>query len=98
MKRNPDQLSESEWNFVPLIHRHPTPAERHELRAAIYYEYARESDSLRELARQYAALKAGGAGKAIAELERPLSDAFLLAAEAVYMFEVVERDYFAFDD
>ena len=47
---------------------------------------------------QYAALKAGGAGKAIGELERPLSDAFLLAAEAVYMFEVVERDYFAFDD
>lgn len=47
---------------------------------------------------QYSALKAGGAGKAIAELERPLSDAFLLAAEAVYMFEVVERDYFAFDD
>lgn len=47
---------------------------------------------------QYAALKAGGAGKAIGELERPLSDAFLLAAESVYMFEVVERDYFAFDD
>lgn len=47
---------------------------------------------------QYAALKAGGAGKAIGELERPLSDAYLLAAEAVYMFEVVERDYFAFDD
>lgn len=47
---------------------------------------------------QYAALKAGGAGKAIGELERPLSDAVLLAAEAVYMFEVIERDYFAFDD
>ena len=57
MKRNLDQLSESEWNFLPLIHRNPTPAQRHELRVAIYYEYARESDSLRELARQYAALK-----------------------------------------
>jgi hypothetical protein len=47
---------------------------------------------------QYGQLKAGGAGKAIAELEKPLSDAFLVAAEAAYMFEVNERDYFAFDD
>lgn len=47
---------------------------------------------------QYAALKAGGAGKAIGELEKPLSDAYLMAAESVYMFEVIERDYFAFDD
>lgn len=47
---------------------------------------------------QYAGLKAGGAGKAIGELERPLSDAYLMAAESVYMFEVIERDYFAFDD
>jgi hypothetical protein len=46
---------------------------------------------------QYVALKAGGAGKVIAELERPLSDAVLLAAESVYMFEAAESDYFAFD-
>jgi len=45
---------------------------------------------------QYAELKAGGAGKAVGELQRPLSDAFLLAAESVYMFEVAEKDYFAF--
>lgn len=47
---------------------------------------------------QYAALKAGGAGKAIAELEKPLSDAFLMGMESVYMYEVNEREYFAFDD
>jgi hypothetical protein len=47
---------------------------------------------------QYAQLKAGGAGKAIGELEKPLSDAFLMGMEAVYMFEVKEREYFAFDD
>ena len=46
---------------------------------------------------KYDALKAGGAGKAISELTEPLSDACLAAAEAVYMFEVDERDYFAFD-
>lgn len=45
---------------------------------------------------QYAELKAGGAGKALGELARPLSDAFLLAAESVYMLEVDEREYFAF--
>ncbi len=45
---------------------------------------------------QYAALKAGGAGKAIREIERPLSEAFLIGVENVYMYEVQERDYFAF--
>lgn len=45
---------------------------------------------------QYAELKAGGAGKALGELARPLSDAFLLAAESVYMLEVDEREYFQF--
>ena len=45
---------------------------------------------------QYAELKAGGAGKALSELARPLSDAFLLAAESVYMLEVDEREYFQF--
>jgi len=46
---------------------------------------------------KYDALKPGGAGKAISELQDPLSDAFLMAAEAIYMYEVDERDYFAFD-
>lgn len=46
---------------------------------------------------KYDALKPGGAGKAIAEVSGPLSDAFLMAAEAAYMYEVEERDYFAFD-
>lgn len=45
---------------------------------------------------QYAELKAGGAGKALGELARPLSDAFLIAAESVYMLEVDEREYFQF--
>ena len=46
---------------------------------------------------QYDELKAGGAGKAVNELAKPLSDAFLRGMEAVYMFEVAERDYFAFE-
>jgi hypothetical protein len=46
---------------------------------------------------KYDELKAGGAGKAVADLQRPLSDAYLAGAEAIYMFEVDERDYFAFD-
>jgi hypothetical protein len=46
---------------------------------------------------RYDELRAGGAGKAISELQTPLSQAYLLAAEAIYMFEVDERDYFAFD-
>ncbi len=46
---------------------------------------------------KYDELKAGGAGKAVAELQTPLSQAYLSAAEAIYMFEVDERDYFAFD-
>ena len=46
---------------------------------------------------KYDELKAGGAGKAVAELQGPLSQAFLAGMEAVYMFEVDERDYFAFD-
>jgi hypothetical protein len=46
----------------------------------------------------YDALKAGGAGKAVNELAKPLSDAFLRGMEHVYMFEVAERDYFAFSD
>ncbi len=46
---------------------------------------------------KYEDLKAGGTGKAIAELARPLSDAYLVGMESVYMYEVAERDYFAFD-
>ncbi len=46
---------------------------------------------------KYEELKAGGAGKAVADLQTPLSQAFLSAMEAVYMYEVDERDYFAFD-
>jgi hypothetical protein len=46
---------------------------------------------------KYDELKAGGAGKAVGELARPLSDAYLLGTENVYMYEVSERDYFAFD-
>ncbi len=46
---------------------------------------------------KYDELKAGGAGKAVAEIQGPLSQAFLAGMEAVYMFEVDEREYFAFD-
>lgn len=46
---------------------------------------------------RYDAVRAGGPGKAATELQGPLSDAFLMAAEAIYMFELDERDYFAFD-
>lgn len=47
---------------------------------------------------QYDSLKASGAGKAVSEIAKPLSDAFLLGMEGVYMYEVAEKDYFAFDD
>lgn len=47
---------------------------------------------------QYDRLKASGAGKGVSELEGPLSEAFLLGMEGVYMYEVAEREYFAFDD
>lgn len=47
---------------------------------------------------KYDKLKAPGAGRAMNELKGPLSDAFLLAAERVYMYEVKESDYFAFGE
>ena len=47
---------------------------------------------------EYSALKAGGGGRAAKELEQPLSDAWLYGMEAVYMYEVEEREYFAFDE
>jgi hypothetical protein len=46
----------------------------------------------------YDGLKMVGAGKAVRELKKPLSEAFLLGMEAVYMFEVDERDHFLFDE
>ena len=51
-----EKLREGEWDFRPLIHKNPTQEQREELRAAIYYEYARESDSIRKLASAYAEL------------------------------------------
>jgi hypothetical protein len=47
---------------------------------------------------KYDAIKAPGAGRAMSELKKPLSEAFLLAAERIYMYEVKEREYFAFDE
>lgn len=47
---------------------------------------------------KYDELKLVGAGKAIRQLKKPLSNAFLLGMEAVYMFEVEERDNFAFGE
>jgi hypothetical protein len=47
---------------------------------------------------KYDGLKLVGAGMAVRDLEKPLSEAFLLGMEAVYMYEVSERDYFAFDE
>jgi hypothetical protein len=46
---------------------------------------------------KYDELRAGGAGKAVSELTTPLSRAYLIAMEFVYMYEVEEKDYFAFD-
>ena len=46
---------------------------------------------------KYDALRLVGAGKAVRELKASISRAFLLGMESVYMFEVKERDYFAFD-
>ena len=56
MKSDMGELSEQEWDFRPLIHKRPRSEQRSELHAAIIHEYARESDSIRELAAEYAAL------------------------------------------
>ena len=56
MKGNTGKLAETEWNFGPLIHKEPTSEQRSELLAAIIYEYARESDSIRKLAAEYVTL------------------------------------------
>ena len=47
---------------------------------------------------KYDPLALVGAGKAVRELQTPLSEAFLRGMEFVYMYEVEERDYFAFED
>jgi hypothetical protein len=46
-------LPPAEWDFRLLIHKLPTDKQRHELRAAIYYEYARESPAIRSLSKKY---------------------------------------------
>ena len=51
-------MTTNDWNFQPLIHKNPSIAQRDELWAAIVYEYARESDSIRKLAQEYASLPA----------------------------------------
>lgn len=56
MKERADKLRESEWDFRPLIHKNPTQEQREQMRAAILYEYGRESDSIRRLASAYAEL------------------------------------------
>jgi|GEM_PF-1004668 len=45
---------------------------------------------------KYQALKLPGRGKAIKELSKPLSAAFLRGMESVYMYEVGEREHFEF--
>jgi hypothetical protein len=49
-------LSTSEWDFSPLMQKDLNQMQRFELRAAIFYEYARESVSIRELAKQFSEL------------------------------------------
>jgi hypothetical protein len=46
---------------------------------------------------KYDPLRLVGAGKAVRELQDAISRAFLVGMESVYMYEVKERDYFAFD-
>jgi hypothetical protein len=49
-------LAKSEWDFRPLIHKRPTQLQRYELRAAVFYEYARESPTICELAERFSNL------------------------------------------
>jgi hypothetical protein len=50
------RLPPAEWDFRALIHKNPTLEQRQELCAAVRYEYARESESLRKLADEFAEL------------------------------------------
>jgi hypothetical protein len=56
MEQPEDGLNDAEWDFRPLVHKKLTIDQRQELSAAIRYEYARESQSLRKLAQEFAAL------------------------------------------
>lgn len=47
---------------------------------------------------KYKRIKPSGAGKAVRELSKPFSAAFLKGMESIYMYEADERDYFAFDE
>jgi hypothetical protein len=51
-----EALPEAEWNFRELIPRKPNIQQEQELHAAIRYEYARESQSIRDLAAKFADL------------------------------------------
>ena len=42
-------LPDSEWDFRSLFHQHANERQRFELRAAVFYEYARESAAIRKL-------------------------------------------------
>jgi len=82
-----DVLRESEWNFRPLIHKHPTQNQREELRAAIYYEYARESASICGLAQKYAEWRKPNAAASDTELPEPITTASdLCSAEPEALF------------
>lgn len=56
MNRDIRKLAKTEWDFRPLIPKRPNPKQRQEMNAAIHYEYARESPSIRKLAADYAGL------------------------------------------
>jgi hypothetical protein len=49
-------LAQSEWDFRPLVHNDPSELQRFELRAAVFYEYARESPTIRKLAERFSKL------------------------------------------
>src|SRR5439155_10991556 len=49
-------LPDSEWDFRSLFHQHANERQRFELRAAVFYEYARESAAIRKLAEQFSKL------------------------------------------
>jgi hypothetical protein len=51
-----DKLSEAEWNFRPLLHQKPTRQHRLEIRAAIRYGYARESEAICRMGQAFAEL------------------------------------------
>lgn len=56
MKSTSGKPSDKEWDFSPLLRKILTTEQRVQQHAAIYYEYARESGSLRKLAAKYSRL------------------------------------------